>query len=129
MDIDGSNQIRLSKNDGIDEDSTRWCNDESLSFSSHGSVIEVDAVDANGDNPRAIVAVNGNDYNFSVDCAEANIVFIRDPGRYVILADRNGGNQKYLGGRGSLTSEQPRFSPKRWPSSLWNQSGRPDFLD
>jgi dipeptidyl aminopeptidase/acylaminoacyl peptidase len=115
MDINGSNQIRLSNNSGIDDDAPRWCDNNRLLYSSEGSVIEIDAADinndGNGDNPNIIVVAVNNDYNYSVDCSTSSIVFVRDPGRYVVLTDRNGVSENYLGGGGLFTSEQPRFSP------------------
>lgn len=115
MDIDGTNRIRLSNNNGIDDDGPRWCNNSRLLYTRNGEIIEIDATDANndgnGDNPVIIVSSSPNPDNYAADCSSNNIVFLRSPGQQVILADRNGNNETILAGGGIMANSQPRFSP------------------
>ncbi|MEQ9210616.1 MAG: hypothetical protein RLN96_12410, partial [Pseudomonadales bacterium] len=70
MDINGTNEVQLTNNNGVYDDGPRWCGNDRLVYASDGSIMEMDAADlngdGNGDNPVTIIAAGANAYNFSV---------------------------------------------------------------
>ncbi len=120
MDPDGSNQTRLTFNQGKDDAGPRWCGNDRIIFSQNGNIIEMDAADTdgdgNGDNAITVLdaSIEDTEY-FDVDCAPdgSKILFLKAAAGSttdIIVANRDGTSQVSLGGASEI-NELPRFSP------------------
>ena len=116
MDVDGSNQIRLSTN-AEDDDGPRWCGSGRLIASSGGDIIEFDAADSdsNGVGDNLVTVIGGITDDYDVDCSPngTKIVFIRrvsGANREIIVANRDGSGAISIGGSPAV-NETPVWSP------------------
>jgi len=116
-DSDGSNEVRLSANFEVYEESPSWCGADRILLSQGGDIVEIDAADTDGDmqgdNHSVVVASPADEY--APDCSSdgQQIVFLRQDGpldRKIILGNRDGSGLLSLGGVAAL-NEMPRFSP------------------